>query len=474
MKEAVEMFGRLSSAVLAPRWARASIIVTVAAAISVALVPTTAEAAAARTAIWSKSYNPLHSAAGTAIAVDPADQTVFVGGSLMGGSHDFVVGAYAADTGDRRWIKREPTGATPYMGSWTMDLAISPDGGALYLMGTVRTTTHKRDVVTMALDPSSGAVIWTATSSGANDYNAPTMRTSPVGDRIFVAMPVGRVNYLRRRGERVIAYDANTGNLTWQARITGVASASPSTLLAVTPDGKSVVLSMTKQGRSSEQVKTVALDTATGSTVWLSRFGRPTNHNLASDIVLSPDGGRVYVSDYRWDVMPGGEGEMIRWPVVLAYDTADGTRLWKAVVEGAIGATMHLPLAANADQVFLTNGYAIGSLSAQDGTAGWVTRTNTLPGYWYGTVDVAMTVSPSGGRLYVVEPLRDERTDSKRRLETAAVATGSGVLKWTAVRRGPSWGRIAAGSGGTRVYVAGAIPNSSGGYLAWFTMAYQA
>jgi DNA-binding beta-propeller fold protein YncE len=453
------MIGRLSLGARASLWARASILV-LAAAVSNTVLPGQAAAAGTRAPIWSDTYKRFGATA-TAIAVDPSDRTVFVGGAWFGRADEFLVGAYATDTGYRRWIMHVPSGAA-YGGTWTMDLAVSPDGAALYLTGIVKTSTYRRDVVTMSLDPSTRTVMWTATSSGANDYNAPTMRLAPTGDRIYVAMPVGRISDPLRRGERVLAYDAATGHVVWQVRIGGVASASPQSLLAVSPDGSRIFVSVTK----AERLKTVALDATTGGTVWLRRFGRLTAHNLASDIVTAPDGAHLYVSDYRWGTFRGDE--MIRWPVILAYDPEDGTQLWKNVVKGAISDNMHIGLAASADHVFVTNGYAVGDLGARHGLPGWVTPTVTLPGYWTAT-DFQMALSPDDSRLFLIATLLDDTS----RVETAAVATATGALKWTASRKA-NWGKVATGSNGTRVYVAGTLPApfTDGGYRAWYAMAY--
>jgi outer membrane protein assembly factor BamB len=449
-----------------------AVFVTVATVVSIALVPTAVGAAVTKTAVWTRTYQPPNGAAGTVIAVDSTDSTVFVGGPSWSPPREFLVGAYTADTGQPRWTMSYPCSDLGSDRCWVhWQLSVSPDGTALYLMGTDQSGTHRRDVVTMALNSSTGTLAWTRRSPSANDYNAPRMELSPTGDRIFVAMPVGPINDPARRGERVVAYEPTTGDLLWRVRILGNASASPQTLISVSPDGASVFLAVTKWGKSGERVKTVALDAATGTALWVRRFGRSTAHNLASDIAIAANGRAVYVSDYRYGYVPGGEGEMIRWPVVVAYDPADGSLLWKSVVVGAISDNMHIGIAAGTGQVFVTNGFAVGSLGARTGRSRWVTRTATLPGYWL-AMDFTMVPSPDGGRVFANVALSDEGTGSKLRVETAAVDTRTGALRWTAVKRGVPWGFIAAGPSGARVYVAGPLPNTSGGYRGWFVTAY--
>jgi hypothetical protein len=71
--------------------------------------------------------------------------------------------------------------------------------------------------------------------------------------------------------------------------------------------------------------------------------------------------------------------------------------------------------------------------------------------------------------LFLIATLLDDTS----RVETAAVATATGALKWTASRKA-NWGKVATGSNGTRVYVAGTLPApfTDGGYRAWYAMAY--
>jgi outer membrane protein assembly factor BamB len=449
-------------------------LVAITIAVSMVLLPSEASATITRTPLWNRAFTPWNHAVGTAVAVDPTDTTVYVGGATTTRPKRFLVAAYATDTGQLRWLVSYPCGAVPSDGCWLYpdSLAVSPDSTTLYFTGSDQTGDDTRDLVTMALDTSSGAQRWVARSK-ASALLAPRMAMSPTGDRIFVAGPVGPVDAPSRWGERVLAYATSTGDLLWHVRIAGIASASPQTLLGVGPDGASVFLSVTERDEPGERVETLALRASTGATVWVRRFGRSSALNLASDLAVAPDGTRVYVADYRYGYMPGGEGEMIRWPATLAYGTAHGRLLWKSVEEGAISDCMHIAISASRAHVFVTDGYGVGSLAARTGRSQWVTGTATLPGMW-SDFDFKLAVSADGERVYASESLSDAYTDTRSRLETVALNTSTGAIRWTAVRRKVPWGEMAVGPSGARVYVAGTLTYEGGGYRGVFIMAYAA
>jgi WD40 repeat protein len=108
---------------------------------------------------WVRAYDgPAHGEdAATGVAVSPDGSRVVVTGQSAGGPHDFSAATIAYDTatGARLWVTRQAAFAT------VNDLSFAPDGTRLYESGA-------GDMLdTVALDPVSGARIWSADDLGA-------------------------------------------------------------------------------------------------------------------------------------------------------------------------------------------------------------------------------------------------------------------------------------------------------------------
>jgi DNA-binding beta-propeller fold protein YncE len=120
-----------------------------------------------------------------------------------------------------------------------------------------------------------------------------------------------------------VAYDASTGDEFWARRYDGPAGYDDTAKeLAVSPDGTALYVT----GQSSEgqdgfgldtwDYLTIAYDTLTGKQSWLKRFhGRDA---VATGLVVSPDGARVYVGGYSGNYV---ESEYVT--IVYAAETGN-------------------------------------------------------------------------------------------------------------------------------------------------------
>ena len=319
-----------------------------------------------------------------AIAVSPDGATVYVTGFSDGSGtdHDYATVAYDATTGAVIWVDRY-NGPGNYVDQ-AAGLALSPDGGRLYVTGFSLGSGTYYDMATLAYDAATGARIW------VNRYNGPqnsadeatAVAVSPDGARVFVAGEIdnglffhlGTVSldaatggviwaHADVRGEEAtslavspdgahvyvagwgggspigyltISYDATTGAPVWKRFYKGPgAHQGEATSVAASPDGSMVFVTGGSPGLGEQtDVATLAYDAVTGAKVWGRRYDGPGHgYDVGSAIVVSPDGTRVYITGNS-----GGAGTETDC-LTIAYDALTGARAWRHTYDGPISRT---------------------------------------------------------------------------------------------------------------------------------------
>ena len=104
-----------------------------------------------------------------AVAVGPGGGTVYITGASIGstGAWDYATIAYNAATGARLWVHRYNGPGTGNGSSLAYSVAISPDGGTVYVTGLSDGVTSGEDYLTVAYNAATGAQLW------ARRYNGP-------------------------------------------------------------------------------------------------------------------------------------------------------------------------------------------------------------------------------------------------------------------------------------------------------------
>ena len=276
--------------------------------------------------LWVRRYNGPANGQDMArsIAVSPDGSAVFVTGASDGGvsSYDYATVGYDAATGARLWVRRYHGPANGNDGA--LQLAVSPDGGAVFVTGGSQSGALSCDYATVAYDASTGAQLWVRRyhgPRGGKDY-ATSIAVSPSGGRVFVTGgSAGRAS----KDYATIAYDAVTGARLWVRRYNGPASGwDYAHSLAVSPDGRSVFVTGESEGIGTGlDYATIGYRAATGRRLWVSRYNARANQtDDALQVAAGPGGHRIFVTGTSQGKSSGQDY------ATIGYNAATGARLW--------------------------------------------------------------------------------------------------------------------------------------------------
>lgn len=287
--------------------------------------------------LWSSDYvgpGGFDEAAG--MKVSPDGSKIFLTGVSAGkdADNDAVAIAYDAATGKELWVARHDKAK---LADFANALAVGPDGKTVYITGmSTLAEGGKDDFVTIAYDADSGAPKWTSYygGPGGGTDDARVVEVSPDGSKVFVTGQSSGPSDTGLTDWGTVAYDAGTGEQLWTAGHNGTANEIDiPTRMVVAADGKAIFVTGTSENSGTQtDVDTIAYDTATGKELWADRYDGPAHESdNTHDIALSPDGGKLYVVGNTT-----GEGTNLDY-TTIAYDTATGRRSWVRRYNGQAG-----------------------------------------------------------------------------------------------------------------------------------------
>lgn len=318
------------------------------------------------------------------------------------GNWDYATIAYDAVSGERLW-------AAHYEGSgnsadFAMSLAVSPDGSKLFVTGYSLGLDLAYDFATLAYDAGSGEQLWAARfDRGGEKAQAYSLAVSPDGSKVFVAGESG--GWGTGDDYATLAYDAPTGALLWTARYDGTGNHDGASSLSVSPDGSRIfVTGGSDASNLAPDYATVAYDATGGAELWVSRYNGPGNWlDGTRSLAVSPDGSRVFVTG------PSFGSDRSRDYATVAYNAASGMELWVSRYdEGNFDdEAYYVAVSSDGSKVFVTgeshaslsgNDYATLAYDAANGGRLWTARYDGI-----GSYDGArsLAVSPDGSKLFV-------------------------------------------------------------------------
>jgi putative pyrroloquinoline-quinone binding quinoprotein len=406
------------------------------------------------------------------VVVSPGGSTVFATGSsgTSDGYVDLVTTAYMAASGARVWQRRfdgpdrrNDAGATAL---------VSPDGRFLFVSGLTQGSTTDYDILAVAYDASSGHQRWIARYDGpAHGFDRSlSAALSPDGATLFVSG--GSTGIGTEEDITVVAFDTATGAVRWVARYDGPGQAvDEARSVAVGPDGTAVYVTGISYGSGTRyDYATVAYSAQTGEQLWVRRYNGPIGtRDDPSAVRVGPGGGVVFVTGSS--VGAPGESDF----ATIAYDASSGDTLWVHRYDGPgrgdDWAYAGLEVSPGGDLVFAA-GYSLGAGTGDDYTVvaySSTTGETRWVGRWSGPgnsddIAYALAVSPGGQKVFLSGA---SPCCSGGDIITVAFSTSDGAQLWASRYRCCSKGQgigysSVVSPGGTRVFVAGTSPGSSG------------
>lgn len=267
---------------------------------------------------------------GKDIAVSPDGTTVYVVGSSegTGSGDDYVTIAYDSETGQELWTNRyEGSGAfgnddRPYA------LAVSPDGETVFVTGTSGWLLLSTDMATVAYDASTGDQMW------AHRYDGPgtsfvewdtgfDLVPSPDSSKVYVAGTEGSATVDGDMNFGTLAYERDDGTLLWTATYDGPANErDEAKAVTISADGETIYVTGNSRSSANNDFFTIAYRTSDGTEIWSDHYDGPgAGHDGAVAVALDPETDILYVAGYAF-------GSDAYTYAVVAYDAATGDMNW--------------------------------------------------------------------------------------------------------------------------------------------------
>jgi PQQ-like domain len=315
-------------------------------------------------------------------------------------------------------------------------VAVSPDGATVFVTGR-SDSIHYNDYATIAYDAATGTQRWLARYDGPGQFMdiAYAVAASPDGSTVFITGSSGGSD--DTDDVATIAYDSATGAQRWLARYDGPGTGDDSAFdLAVSPDGTTVFVGGESNGvATADDATTIAYDAISGTQRWVARYnGSGNSYDAVNALALSPDGSSVYVTGTSIGMTTSND------LLTIAYRASDGSPVWLARYDGPAAdqdSARGLAVAPDGTRVFVagqsdgvgsSDDYATVSYDAAQGTQLWVARYNG-PGNDFDAAE-ALGISPDGSSVFVTGQSQGAGTF----LDYATIAydSSTGAQRWLA------------------------------------------
>ena len=386
-------------------------------------------------------------------------------------------------------------------GDFPSDLAVSPDGSAVFVSGSSRDESDPFQAASRwtvaAFDPGTGTERWRKRPSDLDRYALTTAITVTSDGRFVVATGTQRASFSAPASRMTtIAFDAVTGAEVWRSVWDGSALQDGG-MDVVASDDTVYVVGYTRPEGKGYDYAAVAYDAATGEERWSSTWagiadGRDDNPFAAG---LSPDGSLLHVTGWS-----AGSGEFNNDYGTVTFHTRGedaGEVAWEARFDG-VGSRapdQANDLAVDADGTVYVTGisddvpggppfsvnYDIATLAYEGATGAqrWVKRHRFGSNTW----NVGEAIAVSGNRV-VVGGLTYTSSSKDSDPVILALDASSGAVVWshqeTLAQHEGEYGLDVAAAGNTAFLVGvsgksvgSVIPGTSGTIASQATYAYD-
>jgi PQQ-like domain len=288
------------------------------------------------------------------VVVAPDGQRVFVTGATPIG---YPIVAYDAATGTRLWVRIAPkAGSVGFLGR----LTVSPDSQQVFFTGERQVGDGpETGLSTIAFRAATGSTMWSKRFAGSPGFQVrpSAIVVDPQGRRVFVDGATGDLNEFPTDDPPdfvTVAYGALGGRQLWSAWYDGPAGgADEADALAVTPDGRRVIVAGTSGGADGlPDYAVIAYAAGAGAPIWTTRDGRAGTWRALDAITMDPAGTQVVVT--------GGEADqttMVQRYRTVALSVATGARNWSAAFTANQAADAHaIAMDPSGSIVYVTGG----------------------------------------------------------------------------------------------------------------------
>jgi sugar lactone lactonase YvrE len=305
--------------------------------------------------LWSSTYQSEgHYDRPNDITVSPDGRFVYVTGAsydapvLIADDRDLVTIAYDADTGQQLWRARN---LDPNVHDAGVNVITSRDGSQVYAAVNIEQGGGEIDWAAVAYDAADGSVLWRTTYAGVT----PGVINSPQG---IALSPDGGLLYITGESGGTAQFDVDyataayatrgvtPGASVWVSRYDGVGHQYPDRAagIAVDAEGRVIVTGDSISNFTTsvqDDFATVAYDGATGAELWASRYSGPAggvNFGMAVAAGWTAD-----IAVVTGQIEPNGRSGDTAW-ATLGYDTITGQQLWTRIFD-TTGYSSQFPVA---------------------------------------------------------------------------------------------------------------------------------